>query len=173
MGIGIGRMAYRMAMDMDKKKRKRKYPVDGRTVHARGGGRDDGYHSKNNIEDNIAAAMDNKNTLLALSEQLQRLEKTKDVQAFIQDIAADTAVDLAMLAKNGESEKVRLEAIRDILDRAGYGKVTKHAVARIDATQSKDTIISTILGAKKDLKKAGIEIIDEDIEEGSGESSEG
>jgi hypothetical protein len=162
--------------ELKKERRKTKASDDNRVVTRRGGGGDDSYHSKNHIEDNLAVAIDNKNTLLKLQRQLERLQKTADVKGFIEDIAPDTVVQLAMIAHDANtSEKVRLAAIQDILDRAGYNKVTKTAVARIDASESKEAIIASIYGAKKELKAVGLEITDEDEDQsqGSGETLEG
>jgi enamine deaminase RidA (YjgF/YER057c/UK114 family) len=161
----LGRLAEQMAKEMDRKKRPvKKDKIDAREVRSTGKN-----HSQENrsygsgIEDQIVAAIDHKNTILKIAAQLKRLEKTKDVQGFMQDIAPDMAARMAALALDpNESSKVQLEALKDMMDRAGYGKVIKHAVARVNASDSKEAIISHIMGAKKDLKSAGIEIVEED-----------
>lgn len=167
--------AFRAALSMDQKKpRKKSKSSEPIILSPRGGGRDESYHSKNHIDDIMARAIDQRTILTRHADLLNRLAETKDVQGFIQDASPEIAHKLFLMAIEDDTPaKVKLEALRDLLDRAGYGKVTKHAVARFDASTSKDAIISQILGAQKDLKNAGIEIVDEDIEEGSGESSEG
>jgi hypothetical protein len=160
-----GRQAYRMALAMEHKKPRKQTQAsdDNRKVTPRGGGSDDSYHSVNHTEANMVAAIDNKNTLLKLADQLNKLTRTRDVKGFIEDIAAETAVELATIAHDAKTPaKVRLQAIQDLLDRAGFGKVTKHAVARLDANASKEEILSAIYGTKKELKQVGIEIVDDD-----------
>ena len=115
-----------------------------------------------NVENHIAEMIDQKDALLRLKGQIARLAKTKDVQSFIQDISPELAVEMSVIALSGESEKARLDALKDLLDRAGFGKVQKHAVARIDAKDSKEAIIAHIMGSKNELKKQGIEIVEDD-----------
>lgn len=164
-----------MAKSMDEKKpRKSGVVADNRIVHSRSEN-DSGYHNKNHIEDRIATALDHHKELKKYADLLERLEKTRDVQGFIQDIAPEVAASmLLMMANPSTPAKVKVEMMKDMLDRAGFGKVTKHAVARFDASTSKDAIISSILGSKKDLGKVGIEITDDEedtnISEGSGET---
>lgn len=174
----LGRMATRMAHRMDAKKaRKPEVIADNRTVVSRAENAS-GYHNKNHIEDRIAEALDHKEALKRYATLLEKLASTGDVNGFFQDIAPETAAALLLQMVDPKTPpKIKAEIRKDMLDRAGYGKVTKHAVARFDASASKDEIISRILGSKKDLGKVGIEITDDeedsDIAEGSGESSEG
>lgn len=177
----LGRMAEKMAKRMDDKKpRKRKEVIaDNRIVQSRAEN-PSGYHNTNHIEHRIAQALDHKEELKRYAKLLEKLANTKDVNGFFQDIAPETAAAMLLQMTNPNTPaKVRAEISKDILDRAGYGKVTKHAVARFDASASKEEIISRIIGSKKDLGKVGIEITDDDNEEsesqqeGSGESSEG
>lgn len=175
----LGRMAERMAKSMDEKKpRKRKEVIaDNRQVTSRAEN-PSGHHNVNHIEDRIAQALDHKQELKRYASLLEKLSKTGDVNGFFQDVAPETAAAMLLQMTNPHTPaKIKVELMKDILDRAGYGKVTKHAVARFDASASKDEIISRILGSKKDLGKVGIEITDDeensDIAEGSGESSEG
>lgn len=164
------KQAFRMALETDKSKKERgQVKVKSRSGHLK----DQSAHSVNSISDAMVTAIDNRETLGRHERHIQRLQKTGDVHAFFQDIAPSLALEMMMIATNSESEKLKVEALRDLMDRAGYGKVTKHAVARFDASESKDAIISSILGAKKDLGKMGIEIVDEDNEETTGEPSEG
>jgi hypothetical protein len=152
------RDAYRAALAMEHKKPRKETEESDENRHIT----PRREKNENDIEDNLAKAIDNKNTILRILNVLDRLERTKDVQGAIQDIAPDVFVDLVILAKEAKGEKVKLAAIQDLLDRAGYGKVTKHAVARFNASDSKEAIISSILGTKKDLSKIGIEITDDD-----------
>lgn len=154
--------AQRMAMAMMRKKSKKKDTASelDKTI--------------NNSETRIAMAVDFHEDLNKHNKLLQKLADTKDVTGFLQDAAPLVASEMLLMALKSESEKIKLEASKDFLDRAGYKPVTKHAVARFDASSSKEEILSTIMGSKKDLNKVGIEIIDdEDNEETTGDSDEG
>lgn len=166
----------KMALAMDRKKRPVKdndSSKDTRHVSPRGGGADDSGRTTNGYEARLVEAIDNKNTLLRLEKTLAKLADSGDVQGAIQDVSPEMMKELLVLAMSAKAEKVKLAAIQDLLDRAGFGKVTKHAVARFNANDSKEAIISRILGAKKDLGKVGIEITDEDQPEDAGEPEQG
>lgn len=167
------KQAFRMALDMDKKRKSKDEPGEVKIKSRSGHLKDQSVHSVNTISDSMASVIDHKDFLYESRRHVERLAKTGDVHAFLQDMAPSFALELAMIAKTSGSEKIKLEAIRDLMDRAGYTKVTKHAVARFDASESKDAIISSIRGAEKELSKLGIEIVDEDHEETTGEPSEG
>lgn len=117
---------------------------------------------RNKEEAELVKMIDEKDAVLSLNKEIRKLSNTNDVQSFLTEISPTMAIELALLAKASDSEKIKLEAIKDILDRAGFGKVTKHAVARFDANSSKEQILAAIMGARKDLSKAGIEIVDDD-----------
>lgn len=114
------------------------------------------------ISDSMAQAIDHKDALGRYERHIENLAKTKDVNAFFGNIGPDMALQLMMIATSGETEKSRLEALKDLLDRAGFGKVNKHAVASITPETSKETLMSLIMGANKELEKSGIEIVDDD-----------
>lgn len=152
------KQAFRIAMDREKLKKKEKADLP----------------IKKESQDHIAYAIDNIAVLNKFKRQVERLCKTNDVQAFIQDLAPQMAIEVVTMISDPDlPAKVKADLLKDFMDRAGYGKVTKHAVARFNASDSKDAIISSILGAKKDLGKMGIEIVDETDEETTGEPSEG
>lgn len=168
----LGKLATKMAREMDDKKPRKKTEVivDNRMIDTR-------KYGGNDIEDRIAQALDHKSELKKYASLLERLDVTRDVKGFIEDIAPDIAAAMLLMAADPNTpKKLKVEMFKDLLDRAGHGKVTKHAHARFDANTSKDSIISTIFGSKKDLSKMGIEIVDDDNEdqpEGSGEADEG
>ena len=105
--------------------------------------------------------IENKDAINLTLESIKRLAKTKDVQGFLEDCAPKMALELVNLALTGENEKIKLEAIKDMLDRAGHGKITKTANINIDASQSKEALISFIKGARKELNEEGIEIVED------------
>lgn len=166
--MSLGRMALKMAKDIDDKKPRKKKDTNQSLKTTARAGKEKSSQPVNRQEHAIITAIDNFGAIKKYEKLLVKLATTKDVNGFLQDIAPNIAAEMLMLATGDAPEKIKLEAFKDILDRAGYGKVTKHAVARFDASSSKDAIISSILGAKKDLGKVGIEIVDDDDEETDG-----
>ena len=155
-------LAHKMALDMDKKRTKTKPKVLDQEI------------SVKHVSNNMVAAIDHVAELRKYEKLLNRLAETRDVTGFFQDASALVAHELLLTALHDENPKIRFEAKRDLLDRGGHKPVTKHAVARFDSSSSKEEIVSTIMGSKKDLSKVGIEITDdEDNEETTGESDEG
>lgn len=119
---------------------------------------------KNSVEDRMADLIDNKDYFLKYQEQLLKLTSGKmDVAQFIKGLAPDVAIQLTKLALASDNEKIRLEAARDLLDRSGYGKVDKVAVATVDPSVPKEQLIAMINGLGKKTKT--VEIVDEDNEE--------
>lgn len=123
-------------------------------------------HNRNHKEDAIAEAIDMKKTLITHADWITRLREGKiDTSQFIASMSPEVAVKLVDVAFNGESEKNRLAAMQDILDRAGHGKVNKHAIANVDPSQPKEQLLSLIMGLNKKSKAIEIEDDDEDQEE--------
>lgn len=121
-------------------------------------------HNKDSSkEDAMAFLVDHRTELARLEPKIDKLMKNKDVGEFIASMAPIAAVELAAIVTNPLADaKTKLTAIQDLLDRAGHGKVQKHAVASIDATTSRETLIATIMGGKKALEAQGLEITEDD-----------
>lgn len=121
-------------------------------------------YTRNSYEDRMIEAMDNKKQILKFMQMVESLEENKlDVQSFFQGMAPQVAKELMFTALSEKtSEKGKIAAMQDVLDRAGYGKITKHAVASVDASTSRETILALIAG--KAGKIPGVEIVD-DIED--------
>jgi hypothetical protein len=118
----------------------------------------------NRKEEAIIDALDQKNFLLKHANWIEQLQDGRiNVEGFLGALAPDVAIKLAELAFGGESDKVRLDAIKDFLDRAGFSKVNKHAVAAIDPNAPKEQLISLIEGLGK--KNQDIEFVDDLVSE--------
>lgn len=116
-----------------------------------------------NAEDKLIDAIDNKNQIGRFLEFQEKVRKGLiDPGQLFTGMAPEVALELLKVALNGESERSRLEAMKDVLDRAGYGKINKHAIASVDPNSSKEALVSLILGAQKDLEKSGVEILDDE-----------
>lgn len=118
---------------------------------------------RNYGEDALIEALDQKEVIIEHATWIEKLRSGKiDVGQFMQGLSPQMVMELLSIALHGQSEKSKLAAITDWLDRAGYGKVQKHALATVDVNQPKEALISMILGASKDLSKEGIEVVDDD-----------
>lgn len=122
----------------------------------------DEKYTRNSEEDKMLEALDTRDAIRRFMEWKDKLAANKtDITGFFQGLAPDVAMELVLTAFDKKaSEKTRLTAQQDILDRAGYGKVNKHAVlAKADESQSTDAIMSLMRGASKDMPD--IEIVDD------------
>jgi len=118
-------------------------------------------------EDRLVEALDQKRMIERYMEHVEPLLRGKmDVQSFFGAISPRMASQLYDLAVNGDSDKVKLDAIRDILDRAGFSKVQKVAMATASANDPKDQLVSMIEGLVNKSKDMPIEIVDDEEDKG-------
>lgn len=122
------------------------------------------HHNVNSYEDMMITAMDHKSTIIRYAKWLERLQRgAVDVNTFMNKVSPDLVIELLNIATGSTDKKVKLDAIKDFLDRAGYAKVNKVAIAgSIDSNASKEELVNTILGL---APKANIEIVDDDKED--------
>lgn len=118
----------------------------------------------NTIEDRMLDNIDNMTMLRKFGPILEKLSnKDWTVEQFFNGTAPDVAAELLKLAMTDGSSKVRLEAIKDLLDRAGYAKVQKVAVANLDPNAPKEQLRAIAEGLmKKNVND--IEFIDDDTD---------
>lgn len=110
--------------------------------------------------------------LIDKADTIERYEKlinklnegTLDTPGFLKALAPQAALELVHIMTNGENEKTRLDAAKDLLDRAGHGKTQKVAVGHVhvDHTTSKRELINMVLSA---ARKAGINTVRKDDDE--------
>lgn len=87
---------------------------------------------------------------------VQMNKGTMQVPGFFRAVAHDAAMVMAQLMISGDSDKIKLEAAKDILDRAGHNKTTKMSIAgqmNVSHETSKLELINIIMSS---AKKAGI-----------------
>lgn len=77
-------------------------------------------------------------------------------------IAPASLMKLVEIMGAGESEKNQLDAAKHLLSLAGHTPTQKHEIGRIDASTPKEALVSLIMGNKKNLDAAGIEIMEDD-----------
>lgn len=116
-----------------------------------------------NSEDRLIHLIQSKGTIERYMHLVEKMEKgALDVNGYFKHAAVDAAINLTDLMHFGDSDKVRLEATKDILDRAGFNKTSKIAVAgsfHVDHDTSKMELVNLILSS---ARRAGIKVKDED-----------
>lgn len=119
----------------------------------------DEKYTRNGREDMMLSWIDQKRDVEKLIKLVESLQSGKqDVVGALQGLAPMALIELAsILTDPKESSKVKIEAAKDVLDRAGFGKVQKHAVAAVDASTPREAILALISGKSKE-----IEIVDDD-----------
>jgi hypothetical protein len=135
----------------------------GKQILPRGDKRDPYVNEKENA---IVEAIDNRAVLLKHADWLEKLRTGKaDVRSFLNGVSPEVVIRLLYHCYQG-AEKNRLAAIQDLLDRAGFSKLNKHAVVgSVDPEASKEALIAMLMGADKDLKEHGIDIINDEDED--------
>lgn len=118
---------------------------------------------RNHREAQLADALDMKRNLDKIIKIFDKLDKGKiDTQGAIQEISLDAIRQLTYFLYNDRSsEKTKLDAAKYIMGVAGMVPVQKHAVASVDASASKEQLLSLIAGNSGVLKEEGIEIVDD------------
>lgn len=118
--------------------------------------------------DNASRQEDRLIALIEGADQIRRYEKilakVADGEAGIPDLykaaAADAFIVTVDIMHAGDSDKVRLEAAKDVLDRAGHGKTHKVQVGgqiHVDHDTSKLELINLIVSS---AKRAGLPVKD-------------
>jgi hypothetical protein len=116
-------------------------------------------YTRNGREDMMLSWIDQKRDVEKLIKLVESLQSGKqDVMGALQDLAPEMLIELASIATDPkEASKIRLAAVTDWLDRAGFGKVNKHAIGPIDANTPRQAIMALIAGKSKE-----IEIVDDE-----------
>lgn len=124
--------------------------------------RGNSFYSRNSIEDRMVDAIDQKRFLTKYADWIEKLQNGEvDVATFIHGVSPDAAIKLVGLAMGHDStDKIKLAALQDLLDRAGFGKVQKLAVANVDPSQPKAQLQAMLEGLARKTK--AIEIVDDD-----------
>lgn len=126
-------------------------------------GRHRGETTSNGSPDRVTHKVVNdihrKREALAFQENMEKMmQGTLDVPAFLNAIAPNLIKELVTTSVETEDEKLKTSINQDLLDRAGYGKITKGAVLHqgaIDVSTTKRELVSAVLSLSK---KAGIKI---------------
>jgi hypothetical protein len=124
-------------------------------------------------EHRLAASLDIKLNVEKLIPILERLDCGKiDVRGLFDAVSNEAALSLLKIALDGDNEKNKLDATKHLLALAGHNPAQKHEISRLDPNTPKEALLAMISGSKKDLEKAGIELVDDrdDAEDESGQS---
>lgn len=113
-------------------------------------------------EDAMLDALDMKRSLEKLVPIFEKLDKGHyDIGQALSGLTGPALKELTQLAFAGESEKVKLDAVKHILGLGGHVPVQKHVVGTVDASQSREALKAIIAGAQSDLLEEGIELVDD------------
>lgn len=111
---------------------------------------------KNNLrEEFLVEALHNKDVSEKFISTLQDImDGKRRVQDGLQNAVVPALLELMIQLKSSPSEKQRMEAAKDFLDRAGYGKVSKVHNTHEDLTPDSDPLelISAISGLVRDTR---------------------
>jgi len=114
-------------------------------------------------EDAMLDALDLKRQLEKLVPIFEKLDRGHfDISQALTAISGPALKQLVEIGFAGDSDKVKLDAVKHLLGLGGHTVVQKHALATVDASQSKEAFIAMISGASKDLEAVGIEFVDDD-----------
>lgn len=112
--------------------------------------------SSNTYEEKMVLMLQRKKVYeAALKEFKDPIDKLKkgslDVPAFLEELAPQMFEELLYTLQTSESEKVRVDVAKDILDRAGYGKINKAVIGsvRVDRHTAKSELINSIISMAK------------------------
>jgi hypothetical protein len=113
-------------------------------------------------EDAMLDALDLKRQLEKLVPIFEKLDRGHfDIGQALTAISGPALKQLVELGFSGDSDKVKLDAVKHLLGLGGHVPVQKHLVGAVDATQSKEALKAMIAGASTDLAAEGIEIVDD------------
>jgi len=106
----------------------------------------------------LIAALEQKRYLEKYEKDLEKLgQGTLDLPAFLRQLAPQMIKNLLITSEKTESDKLKVDIAQDLLDRAGYGKVQKHAHMHggLDPKATRREIMSMI---RSKARKANITI---------------
>ncbi len=122
-------------------------------------GKGDSKRNAEAQEDRLIALIEAKGTIERYEQHLKKMQKgTLDVTGFMKAASIDASIQMADLMFYGDTDKVRLEAAKEILDRAGYGKTQKVSVSgnvHVDHDTSKLELINMIVSS---ARRAGLPV---------------
>lgn len=100
-------------------------------------GSDDGIPTtesvgRNHIEDQMIDLMDEVQLFRDLEPDLRAALKSRDAKTMLKGASTWAIAQMIHIAKNSQSDAVKAQALKDILDRAGYKPVEKQATLNMN-----------------------------------------
>lgn len=147
-------------------------PIPESMQERRRGQRRVGSTNRNHREDALINAIDMKANITKVASMFERIGNGKlDMNGAITEMSMDALKELSkFMYSENVTEKTKLDAVKYLLGIAGYVPVQKHAVASVDASTSKEQLLSIIAGSSRTLDNEGIEIIDDRDDDSSEET---
>lgn len=117
-------------------------------------------------EDSFVEAYDAADLLVEYAKEIDDMRKGKiEVSEFLQTVSPQAILTILQAMTQSSKESVRVDAAKDLLDRAGHGKINKVAMGTKNFSRSdpKEELLAHIMGfsATSDV----IKVIDDEKEE--------
>ncbi len=112
-------------------------------------------------EEKMIEAIDDLRAMKRLAPTVMKLLKKKiPLDQAIKETSSETFLMLMKMAFTEGNPKVKSNVLMHMLSLAGYSATQKHQIERIDPDSPREALLSMIAGAKDDLSKEGIEVVD-------------
>lgn len=106
-------------------------------------------------ESRLLTLIDKADTIKRYQKDIKRMMSgSLDPAGFLKAASVDAAIHVVDMMAHGDTDRVRLDACQDVLDRAGYGATTKHQVSgnvKVDHDTSKTELINIVLSMAKQV----------------------
>lgn len=106
-------------------------------------------------ESRLLALIDKADTIKRYQKDIKRMVSgSLDPAGFLKAASIDAAIHVVDIMTHGDTDRVRLDACQDILDRGGYGATTKHQVTgnvKVDHDTSKAELVNIVLSMAKQV----------------------
>ena len=114
-------------------------------------------------EEMVINAIDDLRAMRRLAPLILKMQSGKmSVEKALKTVSPDALSMLLMMAFSKEtSDKVQADVLKHILALSGHSATQKHQIERIDPNVPREALMAMIAGSKDELKKEGIEIVDD------------
>jgi len=112
-------------------------------------------------EESMIEAIDDLRAMKRLAPTVMKLLKKKiPLDQAIKETSSETFLMLMKMAFTEGNPKVKSNVLMHMLSLAGYSATQKNQIERVDSDTPREALLSMIAGAKDDLSKEGIEVVD-------------
>jgi hypothetical protein len=106
-------------------------------------------------ESRLLDLIDKADTIRRYDKDIKRMiAGSLDPVGFFKAASVDAAIHIVDMMTHGDSDRVRMDACKDVLDRGGYGATTKHQVTgnvKVDHDTSKAELVNIVMTMAKQV----------------------